>query len=166
MYKDMEERIKDFLRASIEGKLKAFDFEEFFSEFEGLLKNKLSEHGLLDFEDFRERQEELYSFRDLEEYTIKTDYVYFDIENVKIAIIKGQFEAMKDAFENNGTFEDLKKLYEKLQNRNGLKLKEKTLLFDECIHAEHVTGNIIEDVNIDDLKQEIEKEFSEGFLTV
>jgi len=164
MYKAIQEKIKDFLRASITNDLKNYDFEDFFTDFMPLLERKLAEHGLLEFEDYLNHAEEFYSFDDLEQYTIKTNYIHFDNQNIKDAILKGQFEALKKVFSKLGTFQDLKVLHSKLLSREKLKLKEKIFLLDECIHAEHVTGAIIEDCNINDLKEDIEQEYKDGIL--
>lgn len=164
----MENMIKDFLRDSIKGNLELYDFEEFFNDFRNTLGYKLSEHGILGFDNFEERQEELYDFSGLDQYEIITDYVYFSNEDVKNAILQAQYEVLKDTFEDDSTFQDLKVLYEKLEFTSNLSLEEKTLLFDSCIHAEHITGMILDDINMEDLKEEIEKEFKgiNQFLTV
>lgn len=41
-------------------------------------------------------------------------------------------------------------------------------MFDECIHAEHVNGNILEDIDIEDLREQAEqnwKDEQEQFIT-
>ena len=65
-------------------------------------------------------------------------------------------------------FEDLQILHEKLENYSddNTCLKDKIILFDECIHAEHCNGDILENLSesIDDIKELIDKEYADGLL--
>ena len=165
----MENMIKEFLRCSIRNEFVGFDFQAFFDDFKLILHEKLTAHGLTTFEDYADLIEGygVFSDSDLEMFTLKTDYVYYGEEDVKNAILKGQYEAVKKAFEN--TFEDLEDLYKKLDNGislDALPLKDKIILFDECIHAEHCNGDILDnlDQSIEDIKEEIDKEYADGLL--
>ena len=166
----MENMIKEFLRCSIKNDFSKFDFQEFFDEFKPVLHEKLTAHGLTTFEDYSEMIESYGGFDDeyLQQFTIKTDYVYYSEEDVKQAILRGQYEAVKKAF--TSMFGALEDLYKKLDNGislDALSLKDKIILFDECIHAEHCNGDVLDNLNesIDDIKAEIDQEYADGLLS-
>ena len=50
-----------------------------------------------------------------------------------------------------------------MQNVHRLSTGEKAILFDAVIHAQHVTGAIFEDVDIESLKEEIDNEYSKEY---
>ncbi len=164
----MEEMIKTFLRCSIKSDFNGFNFEEFFDEFMPILHEVLTRHGLTTFEDYMQWMQDMgdYSDADLEKYTLETDYVYYGPQQVREAIMKGQFEACKKVF--HSTFSDLEELHKKLMRYSTeLPLKDKIILFDECIHAQHCNGSVLDNLNesIDDIKEEIDQEYAEGRLS-
>lgn len=151
----------DFYYYSLRNELDKFDFEEAFEELEPYFHDKLAEHGLLSYEDFIDNLDNLYGLNYLEdiipeEFTRNNCYVYISKSRVLDTILNLMYDEYKDAFEDMGTFQELNDLYEQLQNPPK-SLKEKTILFDLCIHAQHETGDIIEVLDTEWCKEEAQE---------
>lgn len=158
----MDEIILEFWRCSLRSDFSEFDWDEAFEEYKPKLHDKLAEHGLLGEDEFRERMECIYGSLDdenaiLPEWAVvKTDFIWIDESMVNGWIITGLVEMMKNVFA--GMFSDLSDLYEKLDNLPDSE-PELIQLFDECIHAQHQTGDILDDVDIEYLREEAEGEW-------
>jgi predicted transcriptional regulator len=159
----MENIVKDFLKCSIENKKDSFnnfDFTEFFDEFQYMLKDKLNQHGLLSLNDYIEYQEEMgiYNPADLQCFTITTNYININTNDIYTNILEFQYNKLREEFENYNEFQTLKQLYNKVIEWELITdLKKLIFLVDECIHAQHVTGDIL-DIDIEELKEELEQE--------
>ncbi len=159
---DNDSIIRNFWMCSVTNRLNEFDFCRAFRQMTPKVEYKLSEHGLLEFEDFARRQDGLYNFSPLENFAIQTNYIYLGIEEIKEAVLKCQYKALKDTFEGMSTFEELQELLTELQNYHGATIEQKTILFDKLIHAQHETGMIFDDVDVDSLRNDIEAEIKEA----
>ena len=84
-----------------------------------------------------------------------TGYIAFSGEELSEALFGYMCERFKETFEEYDTFTTLNKLYNKLLKSSGLSERDKVLLFDECIHAQHETGAIF-DIDMDDLHAEVD----------
>jgi len=157
MYCDKEELIIDFYLCSLKNDWQEFDWDEAFIEFAGGIQEKLAEHGLTGYEDFRNREED-YGFVDkniLEPFSVCSHYVYFPVDDVFEAIMKAKYEAFQNAF--GSMFSDLQEYLDQIQNIGCFSLQEKITLFDNIIHAQHVNGNIFDDLNTEELKEAAEE---------
>lgn len=166
VYYDYEELVKHFLRCSAANSWQYFDFEEAFNNIKIPIEERLSEHGLTSFEEYLEIQLGLYSEKDIEMlenmFGLQTDYVYLSGDSIFENIMMLRYETMKDEFSGYGAFEDLAKIKEEIEGLDSYLPSLKLIaLFDKCIHAEHVTGQIF-DIDIDSLKEEIDEEIKEG----
>lgn len=162
-YNDYEELIKAFWKANINQDYSNFDFNKAFESLENPFHSKVAEHGLLEFKDFVEIDNEFYDFDNLSEFEQKTDYIHITKEELKEVIQKYRFEKNKETFEDLSSITNLKEIYEKIQvAKNGeLSQKENVLLFDEVIHAEHETGFVL-DLDIEELRDLFEIELKGG----
>lgn len=158
---DFEDKIKEFFFCSLDDNFQDFDFDEFFDEFEILLERKLAAHGWLGGEKMREYYEDMNA--DMEDdipswARWSNSYIHISPHTIVDAIFEEMSKQAKDTF----GFDDLMELYEKLQDRP-TDLPRLISLFDACIHAEHTTGSIIEevDIDLDDLRAEVEEEHEE-----
>lgn len=159
-YYDDEEVIKAFWTCNIKQDYEGFDFIQAFTNFEGLIYRKLSEHGILEYDDYKECEEELFDYSCLEQFEQCTDYIQITKEDLIEAITKYKYEKNKDTFaEGYASLSSLKDIYDKIQTAKcgGLSRKENVFLFDEVIHAEHETGLIFDDLEIEKLREEFEK---------
>lgn len=164
-YWDYEEVIKKFWECNIKQDYKEFDFIEAFEAMEGLFYNKLSMHGLLDFEDFKESMEELYKFDNLSEHEQVTDYIQITQEDLKNALLKYKYERNRNEFLEYSSFKTLREIYDNIQKaKNGeMERLDMVVLFDSVIHAEHETGNIFDnDFNIQTLREDFERGLSKN----
>ena len=159
-YYDYEETFKHFLRCSLLNCWHRFDFEEAFDNAIIPIQNKLIEHGQGTLEEFVNYEE---GYRDIGEcldgYTTQTDYIYICAEDIHEAIMKFRYEKFKEEF--SGYFSDLEEIMEKYNNWQAMKTPEIIALFDSIIHAQHVNGDIFEDVDTEMIKEEIEEEYKE-----
>lgn len=160
-----QEVITRFWDCNIKQNYSNFDFIKAFESFESRIYQKVAEHGLLSYEDFEQAQDEIYDYDCLEQLEQKTDYIQITKEDLKEAINKYKFERNKKEFEDYSSLQDLKKVYDKIQQAKcgELSQKENVLLFDEVMHTEHETGLIFEDdFNIEELRAEFEKGLKGG----
>lgn len=161
---DLYRHVIEFFLASLNNDWDDFDFEPFFEEFKGHLYSKLLQHALVDdFMEFYHYWNDLYCHAgDLSPFYLQTAYIRIDEEDVRMAICQLHYDRCKATFED--MFCDLIELNEKLeQDRSELELKHLIALFDECIHAQHQNGFILEDyfTDPDDLRSEAEQEWKE-----
>jgi len=155
-YYDIESVVKFFWVCSIEGKMEEFNFDDAFDLVRGEIAIKLNQHGLLDRDDCIENWNEqdiidLSTFAD----SISNDYITFDSEELQEVMFGYLCDKYKEEFYNYDSFVTLMKIYKKLLKSYELSEREKVLLFDECIHAQHETGAIF-DVDMDDLHAEVD----------
>lgn len=162
----MEDIIREFWKCSLKSDFADFDWHEAFGEFEPYLTRKLTEHGLTSFEEFLEDYDDTFGLHVMESDVMnlhwaiaQNDYVQFSDVDVVRAIMKAKFEAFQDAF--SGLHSELVDLGERLEKWTRLNESEKISLFDECIHAQHATGDILEDVDIESLREEAEQEYAD-----
>lgn len=157
----MEETVKEFFRASIERKLDDFDFDSAFEQFSGAIRQKLAEHGLLSFDEFIESESDygFYSKDDLTGFAVHTGYIVISTDELLEVLQKYRYERFKAEFSRYGSFQSLLSLYERIQKQYSLSTSEKAILFDECIHAQHETGDIFDDLDIEGIKEEIDREY-------
>jgi hypothetical protein len=114
-------------------------------------------------EEFIEHNEAmgLHSDSDFEKFTTSTDYIHIDVDDVKHAIFRMHYEKSQEAFD--GMFDDLIEIQEALNNviDDEEHQKDNVILFDRVIHAQHVTGDIFDDLDIDDIKSDLDEEILE-----
>jgi cellobiose phosphorylase len=159
-YWDDESIIRGFLTLSALNRMNEFDFENAFEYLKNPIKNKLIEHGQCEYEDFEDNASYIYCYSDsdYEVFTRRTDYINISIEDVKEAILKMQYKKLNETFD--GCFTHLEDLIERIKD---LPKNEKDLvvLFDEVIHAQHTTGYIFEDLDIENIKQDLDEKLLE-----
>jgi len=158
---DYESIVRNFWMHSVTNRMNEFDFCAAFKSMREPIRSKLSEHGLLTFEEFCENEENFFDYSCLEQFTVNTNYICIDIEAIKKGVLKAKYDAFRDTFESYSTFNDLKGLLCELDNYHGATIEEKIILFDKIIHSQHETGDIFDELNIDDLREEVENEIHE-----
>ena len=162
----MDQIIIDFWKCSLSSDYSDFDFDAAFDEFEPALRFNCTVHGQTTLEEFIQHHDEYYGLNDLEcgiadAFTIDNMWIRFTDVDVVEAILKAKFEKFREVFGNN-IHGDLAELLERIQPENRPKQTPQLIeLFDECIHAEHCNGMIIEDVDLDDLRAQAEEEHKE-----
>lgn len=160
----MEDIIRDFLESSINGTLDEFDFDDAFSNANSYIYNKLAEHGLLDYDEFIQVEEDIWGINrgDLEEYATHTRYISISTEELYEVVMKYRYDRFRKTFIEFGSFRELLDLYERVGDPSvgNMSIAEKAILFDECIHAQHETGDIFEDVDIESIKAEIDAKYT------
>lgn len=161
-YYDIEETIKHFFRCSLCNYWDKFDFEKTFTNISYTIKNKLAEHGRLSLEDYIENEEQIMCVDKsvLNDFATSTNYICISMENIYDAIMEYKYNRYKDEFSGYSSYDTLEEIYNKLLNISDEdELGYKIELFDSCIHAQHETGNIFDDFNPDDIREEIEREY-------
>lgn len=163
MVMSMEDIILEFWQCSLRRDFSDFDWDEAFEQYEPHLERIVAEHGLNGVDRLRENLEDFYG--DLENdipawATPQTDWIWVNKYDAVDALIEFLESRLKAVFEC-GVHGDLKDLLERINDRRGLTEPELIQLFDECIHAAHVNGDVLEDINVDDLRQQAEDEWKE-----
>jgi len=163
-YYDFEETVKHFFRCSLYNSWDKFNFEKAFDYFNRQIKMKLAEHGQLDYESFAEIDKEYSQYHEdsLNEFTTKTDYIHIDEEDILETIVQYRYDRFKETFSELDSYIKLNELYQKLEDyKDSDELGHKIQLFDSCIHAQHETGDIFEDIDPDEIRKEIDTEYKE-----
>ncbi len=158
---DHESIIINFWMHSVSMRMNKFDFETAFRSLREPIERKLSEHGLVSYEDFCDNEEQYQDFIVLEQFTTKTDYLHIDIEDIKEAVLKCRYDKHIEAFEGMGAFETLKELLDRIDGYHLISLEKKIILFDEIIHAQHETGDIFDDLDIETIREQVEEDIKE-----
>ena len=158
---DVNSIIKNFWLCSVTHRMNEFKFSNAFKSLKPYIYNKLAEHGLIDFEAFKEVDFSDVRDSDLIGFTAQTNYISIDVSEIREVIQQYRYERFRDEFEGVGSFVDLQDLLDDIDNHYGHTQQWKIELFDSIIHAEHETGMIFDDVNIDDLREEAEEEIVE-----
>lgn len=158
---DIDSLVKGFLTLSALNRMSEFKFKKAFEVLLPAIESKLNDHGLLSFEEYVDQADRLgmYSDADFEKFTISTDYIHIDVSDVKEAIYKCQYEKLGAEFAS--MFSNISDLRERMIDISDLSMKDIVILFDEIIHAQHQTGFIYEDLDIDSIKSDLDKELIE-----
>lgn len=160
----MEDIIRNFLESSINGTLDEFDFDDAFGNANSYIYNKLAEHGLLEYDEFLQVEEDIWGMSrgNLEEYATHTKYISISIDDLYDVVMRYRYERFQKTFGKLNSFRELLDLYERINESpmGMMSVAEKAILFDECIHAQHETGDIFEDVDIESIKAEIDAKYT------
>lgn len=153
----MQKLIEDFWRRSLNGTLRDFDFDRFFSKFQLLVKNKLSGHGQLTFMDYVEHLKKYYDMELLKQFEYHSEHTKIDInyENILKGIFFDRYSQMRKKY-NNPIYHTMLKVYKKLENKN-ISHSNKVFLVDRCINLQHNSGFIIE-LDIEQMRKDFEKD--------
>jgi len=167
MVNDIDQIILHFWQCSLRNDFSEFDFDEAFDAYEPFLHYNCVEHGQGTFEEYLESTDSLYGLEHLEkqlnkitELHISNDWYTFSGYDSLRAILKAQYELIKETFSDEVHGENADLLI-RIQNRKGLTEPQLISLFDEAIHAQHLNGNILEDCDIEELREQAEKEYKE-----
>ena len=161
-YYDIKEVVKHFFRCSLCNYWDKFDFNETFNNILYPIKNKLAEHGRLSLEDYIEAEEQIMygNKSDLNNFASSTNYICISIDDIFDAIMEYKYNRYKKEFSVYSSFDMIEEIYNKLLNVSDAdELGYKIELFDSCIHAQHETGDIFDEFNPDDIREEIEREY-------
>jgi len=158
---DNESIIRGFLLHSCLNRMGEFDFQQAFEYLLNPIESKLYEHAQCDYDTFLQYYDDMFYHEnsDFEKFTYQTDYINIDVDDVKEAISKMHYEKSKNAFD--GLFDNLIDLKERIENLDNLTEQERIILFDEVIHAQHVTGDIFDDIDIELIKRDLDVEVLE-----
>ena len=163
---DMEDIIIEFWLCSLKSDFSDFDWDQAFNTYEPYLAENCIGHGQGTFEEFKNLYDDIYGLDNMEcdipSWAVYcTDWGWFsDIEACEV-LLKAKYEFMKNTFESNIHGYNAK-LLERIRNRKNLPEPELISLFDECIHAQHATGSILEDCDVEQLREEAEKKHKEN----
>lgn len=160
-YDDIESIIRSFLTYSALNRMSEFNFESAFGRLQRPIYDKLIEHAQVDYEVFEIYHQDIFCYdtKNLREFTLSSDYINITVEDVLAAIIKMHYERSQEAF--NGKFDNLINLNKRIDNQYQITELENIILFDEVIHAQHVTGDVFCDVDIDSIKSDLDIELLE-----
>lgn len=160
---DMEQIILDFWACSLRSDFSEFDWDEAFYGCDYWLARNCTGHGHCSLEEFRQEYEDIFGDLSLElpDWALYDNNIwgYLNPNAMINAMLKIKQEFLQDLFSSEHA--DNYQLLLKVRNRHGMSESELISLFDECIHAQHYNGNIMEDVNIDDLRKQAENEWKE-----
>jgi len=154
--------VKEFFEASLYKRLDSFDFDNAFNVLGGFIDQKLAQHGLLSLEEFQEYEEEIMCGTSdaLSGYAVETNYIYISTDELHDALMKYKYKKYRDAFEDYGSFKELKRIHDDIQNISGGTIQDMVLLMERIIHAQHETGEVFEDYfNPDDIRADVEREY-------
>lgn len=157
-----EDSITCFWANSINRTPEKFNFEENSRHFKRRLRGKLAEHGLLGKEEFVHRMEGIYGERtELSQWTQNTAHITITEDELRDVLDEHQWKRNKETFETYETFQTLEETHERAENLDRQDTSEKVKTFDSLIHAQHETGEIVQDVDIDELREEFEENIPE-----
>lgn len=147
----LEKQIIEFWKFS-EKKKHNFNFKLFIDTFLPILENKLARHGQLSYEMYLDSISSFYDFDILKLFAYKSKHTNseWSFENIKDFIFKPRYEHFNAIFKGNQRYINLLNLYHKIKSPiydNGV------LLVDECIHALHNSGFLID---VESLRKEYE----------
>lgn len=153
-----EDSVTCFWSNSINGTPEKFNFEENSRHFKGRLRSKLAEHGLRGKEEFVQIQEHIYGERtELSQWTQRTPYINISEDELREELDEHQWKRNKETFEDHPTFEELQKTFQKSKDIESKETSEQVTAFDSLIHAQHETGQVVEEVDIEELREDFEQ---------
>jgi len=154
---DNAQIIKSFWRAVIDDSIERYNFEPFFKMFRAALQDKLARHGMLSIEEYIKCASEYYDLTVLRRFAYSSRYsgAHFSFDDVVRAIFQPRYEMFRSKARDDPVFKKLLSLYIRLQTAPTPDAGDNTRLADECIHAQHHSGNIIP-LDITKLREEIE----------
>lgn len=159
---DMESIVLEFWACSLRNDFSEFDWAQAFCEFEPYLDEKVRSHAQGTFEEYVEFHEEMYCMSTMEcdipdwaQYD--TSWGCFSDNDAVLALLKAKYDYMHELFVD-GPHGELADLRERIQfdARKNLSQPELITLFDECIHAQHCNGDILEDFDVESLRDDAE----------
>lgn len=162
----MEDIILNFWKCSLNNDFSDFDWDEAFNEYYPYLENNCIQHGQGTFEQYLDFIDSIYSLDSMENdipedwSIIQNDFMYTSKSQQVRNLLKYQYDCLREDYENDIHAENAKLLKE-IDNRKGLSQPELIQLFDKCIHAQHISGNILEDIDIESLREDAESEYEE-----
>jgi hypothetical protein len=147
----IKEQIIEFWKLS-ERKPNKFDFTSFISEFTCLIESKLARHGQLSYEQYINSISSLYDFNTLELFVYNSEHTNseWNLDSIKRLIFYPRYEHFRDIFKENKRYIKLLDLYQRVLDKN---YGNVVLFVDECIHALHNSGFLID---IESLRREYE----------
>ena len=156
-YFDDVETIKYFWECSLNNTMDEFNFDEAFNNFSFMLREKLAHHGLLEYSDFYELMLDYITENDLKGIEINNDWIQITADELREVILKHMYNRYQEEFFDYPEFQDLIKLHEDLENySDNMPRSKKVALYDRCIHAQHVTGFVMDISDIDELRTTFE----------
>jgi len=162
-YRDNEKIVRGFLTLSALNRMAEFDFEEAFDHLKQPLWNKLIEHAQgCTFNEFNEYMNMCWwGDVDLSVFTAHSDYFQITEQDVFKAMSQLHYDKLKETF--HGAFEDVEELHtlSSSATNHASERQANVILFDRVIHAQHVTGDIFDDLDIDDIKSDLDEELIE-----
>lgn len=157
---DDESAIKCFWSCNITNNRDKFDFDKNLENMAYKLGDKLAEHGILGPEKYQDFHEGIYGdSSDLSDFVVDAPnaYITISMDEIREMLYKIISEKLKETYQDVSEFQDIKEVYDKIENVGDMEDSEKVILFDKLIHLQHVSGSVL-DVNISDLREEFEKE--------
>lgn len=160
----MEDIILGFWKCSLKSDFSEFDWDEAFDTYEPFLAENCIAHGQGTFEEFKDHMDQYHGLDsmscDIPHWATYTnqDWGLFDDYDVMLVLVEAKYNFMRDNFSQH-IHGDLAELRERINNRGRMSESELISLFDECIHAQHATGNILDDVDIESLREQAEEEY-------
>jgi len=147
----LEAQIKEFWKLS-EGEENHFNFKLFIDTFLPILENKLARHGQLSYSKYLEAILPLYDTDILNQFVYISEHTgaNWSYGSIIDLIFMPRYEHFSLTFRGDSSYINLLRLYNKLKlliYENGI------FLVDECIHAIHHSGFLIE---IERLRNEYE----------
>lgn len=162
-YYDDEETVKYFWECSIENKMDDFDFILAITHFKDKLYEKLAVHGQLEYDTFVDYMIEMNNYSILEDLEVKNDWIYIPADELEDVILRHMYLRYQQEFSDYEEFRNLQELHDTINDfitcPSDFKRKDRVLLYDKCIHAEHVNGFIMEIYNMDAFREDFEKTY-------
>ena len=162
-YYDDRETIKYFWRCSIEGRMDEFDFEKAIEFFNNKLYEKLAIHGLLDYESFCDYMFELVDISTLKSIEINNNWIQITADELQDVVLNHMYIRYQSEFFDFPEFQDLQELYKELNDflncPSDYDRIKRVTLYDKCIHAQHVTGFVMDICDMDKFRTTFETEY-------
>jgi hypothetical protein len=160
----MEQIILEFWKCSLACDFSDFDWTEAFDTYIPYLEENCIAHGQGTYEQFKEYTEMYYDdlTLDLPDWA-KYDSLWGSLCEYDLvdALLMAKYEFMRENFESNVHGSNAELLVRAKDHKRVKNVAELISLFDECIHAQHATGDILEDVDVEDLRLQAEAEYEE-----
>ena len=153
----MNDIIKSFWKSSWDNSIERYDFNPLFDMFRTALEAKLALHGQLTYEDYVKHISKYYDLSKLKEFEYRGTHTkaLFEYESILEALFRPRYEWFHESFKNDSTYQNLLSLYEELRATPFTDVTQNILLADKCIHAQHLSGNIVP-FDMEQLRHEME----------
>jgi hypothetical protein len=124
---------------------KTFNFDVFFNNFNGILKEKLALHGILSLDNYIESVSKYYDLNVIKQFVYESHHTEqkYNENDILKAIFEPRYNKFRQKYVSSPIYCKLIVLFQDLIIRKICNKYSNVELMERCIHAEHNSGKII-----------------------